>query len=119
MPGIRIQHPIERSATFTIVDQSRPYRRTTACSAQMVVRGDLVPCGRVHMWKTYHLNLDETGAVIVSTTIWERMASRLRAAGFRLANVVEQPPDQVIRLPRLTLTLRPLVPAEMPHAKPH
>jgi hypothetical protein len=117
VPGVRIQHLTERSATFTIVDGSRPYRAPLTCAASVVANSELVPCARTHVFKTYHLNLDETGAVIVSPTIWERMAARLIAAGFRLANAVERPPDQVVHVPRLRLTLRVRAPIEMemPH----
>lgn len=111
MAGIRIQHPTERSVTFTIADQRRPYRGgPLACSVSIYVAGQLAPCARTHTFKTYHLNLDETGAVIVSETIWERVGPQFSAAGFRVANAVENPPDQTIHVPRLILRQRALAP---------
>jgi hypothetical protein len=38
---------------------------------------------RTHVFKTHHLNLDETGAVIVSTGVFERIKARLALDGFR------------------------------------
>lgn len=105
MPGIRLQHVNDRSVTYSIADESRPYRVPLACTGQIVINGELRPCGRTHVFKTYHLNLDETGAVIVSQTIWERMAAKFLAAGFRLANEVKEPPAQTLFVP--TIAVRP------------
>src|SRR3990167_5064354 len=110
MPGVRIQHPTERSRTFTIVDSSRPYRSPLLCVAEIVVDGELRPCARTHVFKTYHLNLDGAGATIVSETIWQRMAIRLAAAGFALANEVRDPPAQVVRVPFIPRRLQALIP---------
>jgi len=100
MSGTRIQHPTKRSTTFTIVDQNRPYREPLACLAPIVVNGEQRPCARVHTFKTYHLNLDETGATIVSHEIVERLR-RIPGNPFAIANEVEKPPTQFIRPPRL------------------
>lgn len=105
MSGIRIQHPTARSMTFTISDVSRPYRAAMHCGAPVVVRGELRICGRVHVHKTYHLNLDETGAVIVSTEIVERLR-RIPGQPFVVANVVAEPPSQTIRVPLLGILVR-------------
>lgn len=93
MAGVRIQHPTERSCTFTLIDPSRPYSSPWTCPPPP--QG----CASTHLFKTYHLRLDESGAVIVSTTIWQRMARHLNAHGFRLANEVAEPPEQVVRVP--------------------
>ena len=88
MPGVRIQHPTERNCTFTIVDATRPYTLPFECPA----------CHRVHLFKTYHFTLDETGAAIVSTEINEYL-KRIPLHDFRVANEVQQPPEQKIVLP--------------------
>lgn len=100
--GVRIQHPTARSVTFSVTDGNRPYRVPLACGASIVVAGELRPCGRIHTFKTYHLNLDETGAVIVSQEIVERLR-RIAGQPFAVANPVPHPPDQVVRPPRLIL----------------
>ncbi len=100
MSGVRIQHPSKVSATFTITDGSRPYRQPLACSAQVLVRAELRPCGRIHAFKTYHFNLDAIGAAIVSPEIAE-LIRRIPGQPFAIVNEVAQPPDQVIRVPRL------------------
>lgn len=97
--GVRIQHPTARNVTFTLVDASRPYRRSWTCPPPPA------GCARTHEFKTYHLRLDETGAVIVSTEIVERLR-RIPNQPFAIANQVEHPPDQVVRLP---LIRRPLI----------
>lgn len=110
MSGVRVQHLTGRSCTMTVVDGSRPYRAPLVCAARIVVRGELVPCGREHVHKTYHLTLDEVGAVIVSETIWQRLALRLLAGGFRLANEVAEPPAQLVRIPALAVLARATTP---------
>lgn len=110
MAGIRIQHPTARNATFTVVDGRRPYRSAIVCHASIVVDGEIRPCARTHVQKTYHLNLDDAGATIVSTTIWERIRRHLSRAGFRLANVVEAPPAQTVSVPALRILTRPIAP---------
>lgn len=104
MPGVRIQHESKRSVTFTVTDGSRVYREPLICEARVVVRGELRPCARIHTHKTYHLNLDETGAVIVSAEIAARVTS-LPGSPFRVANEVARPPDQVVRIPRPLIVL--------------
>lgn len=102
MSGIRIQHDRLRSVTLTLVDGARPYREALVCRALMVIRGELRPCARTHPHKTYHLTLDEAGAVIVSDTIWERL-QRIPGNPFRVANEVAAPPSQTIHVPRIRI----------------
>lgn len=108
MPGVRIQHPSARSTTLTLAS-SRPLREPLVCGARIVVRGELRPCGRTHLLKTYHLNLDEAGATIVSAEVWE-MLQRIPANPFRVTNEVARPPDQVIHVPRLRVLVRAAAP---------
>lgn len=105
MPGVRIQHPTKASTTFTIAVAARPLREPLVCAASIVVAGELRPCGRTHTVKTYHLNLDVVGAAIVSEEIAERLR-RIPGQPFVFVNAVDDPPDQVIRIPR-PLVVRP------------
>ena len=50
-------------------------------------------CRVQHDCKTYHFQLVD-GAVIVSTTIWERLQAMPDNGGFQVVNVVERPPTQ-------------------------
>lgn len=105
MSGVRIQHPTARSTAFQLVDASRPYRRPMTC---------LPPpagCGLTHLFKTYHLRLDESGAAIVSAEIVERL-KRMPLQPFEITNEVAAPPDQIIRVPRLTRHLTALAPGD-------
>ena len=90
MPGIRIQHPTERNCTFTLVDPNRRYAEPIACAV----------CLRTHVFKTYHLRLDESGAVIVSREIVERLKRLPGSGGFVIANEVRKPPPIVLDLSR-------------------
>ena len=64
-------------------------------------------CGRPHEFKTYHLQLDAEGAVMVSTTIWENMLKLFDHGGFEEVNVVAEPPDQHIVLPTAVISVAP------------
>jgi hypothetical protein len=102
MSGIRIQHPTGTNVTYTLVDGGRPYRMPLMCPA----------CHRVHEFKTYHFRLDDSGAAIVSTTIWERL-SRIPGHPFRLANEVKEPPPQRLELPFIPRIARAPAPGDM------
>ena len=52
-------------------------------------------CGFPHTTKTYHLNLDSQGAVIVSETVYERL-KEVQLAGLTLANSVLVPPPLTV-----------------------
>jgi len=59
-------------------------------------------CGYPHDCKTYHLQL-VGGAVIVSTTIWDRLQDMPDHGGFQEVNVVEAPPAQGLNLEHLSV----------------
>lgn len=87
MPGIRLRHPTRRSERFIATDNRRPYKVPYAC----------LECGITHEFKTYHLKLDDQGTVIVSKEIADRLLS-MNGGEFEYANVVENPPAQVITI---------------------
>ena len=87
MAGIRIQHPTARSCRFTVVEQANPYREPYTCTPP-----EFGGCGSVHLFKTHHLNLDETGAAIVGDVLYHRIRPVLELNGFRETNVVAKPP---------------------------
>jgi len=87
MAGIRVQHPTARNVRYTVVDSRVPYPVPFQCTAPA-----LGGCGSVHLFKTHHLNLDATGAAIVSEGVYERIRDRLALDGFTLGIEVKQPP---------------------------
>lgn len=87
MPGIRIQHPTARSCRYTVVDSAVPYALPYQCTPP-----SLGGCGAMHLFKTHHINLDQTGAGIVSEGVFERIKGRLAVDGFRVTNEVPKPP---------------------------
>ncbi len=91
MPGVRLVHETLRGGELLIEDRSRPYLVGWFC----------LSCQREHRHKTYHLRLDGEGAVIVSTTIYERLrAIGLERVGLAVANEVAKPPAQIVGLRR-------------------
>lgn len=93
--GIRIQPTRERLAEIgdpagrliVVRDLSRPIAVTPT--------GPICHfCGYRHDCKTYHLQLDAEGAVIVSTTVWGRLQRLFDCGGFEPVNVVTKPPTQ-------------------------
>lgn len=87
MAGIRIQHPTARSCRLTVVESSKPYPVPYTCTPP-----EFGGCGSVHLFKTHHLNLDDTGAAIVGDVLYHRIRPVLEAAGMRETNVVAKPP---------------------------
>lgn len=87
MAGVRIQHPLARNARFTITENDRPYPLPYPCTPP-----EYGGCGSTHLFKTHHLNIDETGACIVGDGLYPRIRLLLEANGFQETNVVEKPP---------------------------
>lgn len=106
MPGVRIQHPSERNAAFTLVDNARPYLAPYTCPPPPA------GCASTHLFKTYHFRLDETGAAIVSTEIVERL-KRIPGQPFLIVNEVAAPPAQKIVVPAVVIRPRPIAPGSL------
>lgn len=87
MSGIRVQHPTQRNVRYTVVEPDVPYPVPYQCTPPA-----FGGCGSVHLFKTHHLNLDDTGAVIVSTGVYDRIRARLDLDGFVHTNEVKKPP---------------------------
>lgn len=87
MPGVRIQHPTARDCRMTVVEKANPYRQPYTCTPP-----DLGGCGSVHLFKTHHINLDGTGAGIVSQTVYDRIKPILDAQGVATSGEVANPP---------------------------
>lgn len=102
--GVRLRHANARNVRYTVVDSDRPYPVPYVCSEPR-----LGGCGSTHTFKTYHLNLDDQGTVIVNAVLFARIKPRLIADGFTVAGEVANPPPQIIgagiALPRVDLTL--------------
>ena len=104
--GIRIQPQPARlraegitdvaNRLFVIRDVTRPLAPPHSLCAT---------CGVPHEFKTYHLNLDGDGTVIVSTTVWARMQKLYDCGGFEEVNVVGIPPAQTLLLPTAHLNI--------------
>jgi hypothetical protein len=95
MPGIRVQHPTQTNVRYTVVEENIPYGIPYQCTPP-----EFGGCGVLHLFKTHHLNLDDTGSCIVSTGVYERIKSRLVLDGFAILNEVKKPPKLGIGMAR-------------------
>ena len=87
MAGVRVQHPTARNARFTIVEENRPYPEPYQCTPP-----EFGGCGSVHVFKTHHLNLDETGSAIIGDVLYHKIKHLLVLNGFTETNIVRKPP---------------------------
>lgn len=97
MPGVRVQHPTERNVRYTVVEPEVVYSTPYTCTPP-----EFGGCGSVHIFKTHHLNVDETGAAIVNDVLFKKIRHHLIAEGFVEGNVVKKPPVQGIGLDKQT-----------------
>jgi hypothetical protein len=88
--GIRIKHTLPRLAnkTLTLVDGNRPYPVPWECPV----------CHQVHLFKTYHLQLDDVASTIVSLEIVERLKQLVDTGGFIIGEEIAKPPAQRVVL---------------------
>lgn len=88
MAGVRITHPTARNCRFTISEPDHPY----PSGPYQCTPPEFGGCGQVHIFKTHHLNVDETGSAIVGDVLFQLAAAHILAAGFSIANEVARPP---------------------------
>jgi hypothetical protein len=70
-----------------VVEENIPYPQPYQCTPP-----EFGGCGSMHLFKTHHLNLDDTGSVILSTGMVTRIRARLVLDGFVETNTVAKPP---------------------------
>lgn len=88
MAGIRVIHPTARNCRFTVVERERPYPG----GPQQCTAPEYGGCGSVHLFKTHHLNIDETGSAMVEKVLYLKIKHLLVLNGFSEANEVAKPP---------------------------
>lgn len=91
MSGIRLSHPTARNCRFTIAQPELTYDAPIHCTAP-----EFGGCGQTHIFKTHHLNIDETGSTIINDVLYERVKAHLALNGFVVTNAVARPPLQTI-----------------------
>lgn len=107
MPGVRIRHKSLASCVLVIRDKSRPLPR----APYPYVFPTCSTCNIPHAHKTYHLNLDDSGSVIVSETILERLKALADMGGFAIENEVKKPPSQHLIIPRADQKVKAFTPS--------
>ena len=86
MPGIRVSHPTQKNVRYNVVE-AKPYPVPYQCTPP-----EFGGCGQLHEFKTHHLNLDDTGSVIVSETVFKLIQPFLVRDGFVNVSEVKKPP---------------------------
>ncbi len=85
--GIRIRHHTRKSQMLPVPLLFEPWpTNKTDCGV----------CHTIHPCKVIHLTLDDTGAVIVSHEIKDKVFRVPQHGGFAVAGLVANPPDQTI-----------------------
>lgn len=70
-----------------MVQQDIPFDKPYTCTAP-----EFGGCGSVHLFKTHHLNIDDTGSAMVEQVLYQKIKHLLVLNGFVETNVVEKPP---------------------------
>lgn len=89
MSGVKLHHPELRNVTYTITNYAVPLKASMVCAS----------CnGVVHTFKTYHLNIDAAGDVIVAEELTEMMQRQglLKDAGLITMTQIAKPPPMVL-----------------------
>lgn len=97
MAGVRVTHSVARNCRFTVVENDRPYPTPYQCTAP-----EFGGCGITHLFKTHHLNLDETGSAIVGDALYHKIRHLLVLNGFSESSIVNRPPTLGIGLNKMT-----------------
>jgi hypothetical protein len=69
-----------------VPDPLRPFEQPLWCAR----------CQERHLGKTYHLDLDDQGAVIVSFGVLDRLRPLLASHDLQMSNMVAEPPPMTI-----------------------
>lgn len=97
MAGVRVQHPTERNVRYTVVEHEIVLDQPYQCTPP-----EYGGCGGTHLFKTHHLNVDETGSCIIGDVLYKKIRHHLEAEGFVEQNVVKRPPALGIGLAPVT-----------------
>jgi len=109
--GIRIRHKSLKSVMLVVRDVSRPILKPHS-SYRFPVCGI---CGYPHEHKTYHLQLDSEGTLIVSQKVYDRIMALGDQAGFEKVNMVKDPPTQVLLIPKADQKVKAFNPDRREH----
>ena len=96
--GIRIRHHTRRSQMLPVPLIYKPW--------STVGRPECGVCDTVHPCKVLHLDLDDTGAIIVSHGVKASLWKVPQHAGFRVVGTVANPPAQGISPETVKVKLR-------------
>lgn len=84
--GVRLHHPDLRNCTIAVAHPERRYPEPWFCPR----------CQLYHEFKTYHLEIDSVGDVVVEETVIFAKLEAIGFAGFAAMGVVAKPETQRI-----------------------
>ncbi len=97
MAGIRIRHHTRRSQVLPVPLLFQPWPDN---------RNECGTCHTIHPCKVVHLNLDDTGTVIITESLREKLWRVPQHAGFRVVGHVAKPPAQNVAPETIKVKLR-------------
>lgn len=101
MSGIRIRHGTRRNQILPVPLLHKPHPwNTNQCGAC-----ERIGLTVVHPCKVLHLQLDPDGCTIVSREIWADLQQTTDCGGFRVTNLVPDPPAQTFTPPTSKLRI--------------
>ena len=89
--SFRLRHKTLKGVMLLVRDRSRPLS-----NAGKGLRPVCKVCTVEHIYKTYHLQLDSEGCILVSQGIYDNLVKMIDKAGFDIADVIHDPPAQTI-----------------------
>lgn len=110
--GIRIRHKTLKGVMLVIRDKERPFQKPHNNSSFKFPICST--CGYPHECKTYHLQLDSEGTIIVSTTVYDNLSKLIDKGGFDIVNMVAKPPTQHLVVPRADQIMKAFNPESTP-----
>ena len=94
----RLRHKTLKGVMLIVRDRSRPLS-----NAGKGLRPVCDVCTVEHIYKTYHLQLDSEGCILVSQGIYDNLVRMVDKAGFDIADVIHDPPAQSITVDRVSM----------------
>jgi len=99
MAGVRLHHSTLRNVTYTITNYAVPLKAPMFCWSCSGGAEGASPRVVIHEYKTYHLDIDAAGDVVVSEELVEMMrrTGLLKEAGLAAVNGIVKPEMQMIQ----------------------
>ena len=88
--GVKIRHVAARNAIVFVQDLAKPVNMRNGPPPPCKI------CQVPHMFKKWHIRVDDTGIGIVSVPLWDSLKTLVDNGGFELVGAEPNPPTQTI-----------------------